>query len=113
MSPIAVDVRAIRKWDLTGLSSRSVSSRNEGIKSRLSRSDVWMSLFSAITRSAALSNFVVVSWPAANRNVASRTTSMTSGVDPSGWGHGVHVCLGMHLARLEMRVALNLRNYCC
>lgn len=24
------------------------------------------------------------------------------------WGHGVHVCLGMHLARLEMRVALNL-----
>jgi cytochrome P450 len=25
-----------------------------------------------------------------------------------GWGHGVHVCLGMHLARLEMRVALNL-----
>ncbi len=26
-----------------------------------------------------------------------------------GWGgHGVHVCLGMHLARLEMRVAVNL-----
>jgi len=25
-----------------------------------------------------------------------------------GWGHGVHVCLGMHLARLEMRTALNL-----
>lgn len=24
-----------------------------------------------------------------------------------GWGHGVHVCLGMHLARMEMRVALN------
>jgi len=22
------------------------------------------------------------------------------------WGHGVHMCLGMHLARLEMRVAL-------
>ena len=24
------------------------------------------------------------------------------------FGHGVHVCLGMHLARLEMSVALNL-----
>lgn len=26
----------------------------------------------------------------------------------AAWGHGVHVCLGMHLARLEMRTALNL-----
>ncbi len=24
------------------------------------------------------------------------------------WGHGVHLCMGMHLARLEMRVALEL-----
>ena len=27
---------------------------------------------------------------------------------PISWGHGVHVCLGMHLARLEMRTAINL-----
>jgi cytochrome P450 len=27
---------------------------------------------------------------------------------PVSWGHGAHVCLGMHLARLEMRTALNL-----
>jgi cytochrome P450 len=26
----------------------------------------------------------------------------------TSWGNGVHVCLGMHLARLEMRVALNV-----
>jgi cytochrome P450 len=26
----------------------------------------------------------------------------------ASWGHGVHLCLGMHLARLEMSVALNL-----
>ena len=25
-----------------------------------------------------------------------------------GWGQGPHICLGMHLARVEMRVALNL-----
>jgi cytochrome P450 len=27
---------------------------------------------------------------------------------PISWGHGVHVCLGMHLARLEMRTAVSL-----
>jgi cytochrome P450 len=27
---------------------------------------------------------------------------------PISWGYGAHVCLGMHLARLEMRVAVNL-----
>ncbi len=26
--------------------------------------------------------------------------------DPLGWGHGVHLCSGMHLARLEMEVVL-------
>jgi len=34
---------------------------------------------------AALTSLVVVSRPAENRNVASRTTSITSGVDPSGY----------------------------
>ena len=27
---------------------------------------------------------------------------------PIAWGHGPHVCLGMHLARMEMRVAVNV-----
>ena len=27
---------------------------------------------------------------------------------PISWGYGAHVCLGMHLARMEMRVAVNL-----
>jgi cytochrome P450 len=27
---------------------------------------------------------------------------------PISWGHGAHVCMGMHLARMEMRVAVNL-----
>src|SRR4029078_247847 len=27
---------------------------------------------------------------------------------PISWGHGVHVCLGMHLARLEMRTPITL-----
>ena len=44
-----------------------------------------MSGRSPSTRSAAPSNFAVVSCPAANRNVAVRTTSTTSGVEPSGY----------------------------
>src|SRR5271157_3379289 len=84
-SPIEVDVRAMRKWDFTGLSIRSASSMKAGMRSRSPRSNVWMSGRSAITRIAKLSNLVVVSCPAANRNVASRTTSMISGVDPSGY----------------------------
>ena len=37
-----------------------------------------------MTRIPVLSSLVVVSMPAANRNVASFTTSSTSGTDPSG-----------------------------
>jgi len=27
-------------------------------------------------------------------------------VDHVGWGHGIHFCLGVHLARLEARIAV-------
>ncbi len=43
-----------------------------------------MSGFSAISWSAAERRRAVVSWPAAKRKVAIRTTSRTSGIDPSG-----------------------------
>ena len=58
---------------------------NTGMRLRSSRSCCWMSGRSPSTRSAALSSLAVVSWPAPNRNVAVRTTSTTSGVEPSGY----------------------------
>lgn len=42
-------------------------------------------------------------WDNADRFDLSRTAKGNL-----GWGYGVHVCLGMHLARLEMRTAINL-----
>src|ERR687884_95929 len=44
-----------------------------------------MSGRSPSTRIPALSSLAVVSCPAPNKNVAGRTTSVTSGVDPSGY----------------------------
>ena len=69
----------------TGLSIRRHSSMNTGIRLRSSRSCCWMSGRSPSTRIAALRSFAVVSWPAPNRKVAVRTTSTTSGVEPSGY----------------------------
>ena len=83
--PMLVALRANRKSLLTGLSIRSDSSMKPGIRLRSSRSCCCMSGRSPITCSAALSSLAVVSCPAAKRNVAERTTSMTSGVDPSGY----------------------------
>lgn len=73
-----------RKSVFTGLSIRRVSSMNAGMRSRSSRSCFWMSGRSARTWMDELSSRAVVSWPAANRKVANRTTSMTSGRVPSG-----------------------------
>ena len=44
----------------------------------------WMSLRSPMVWSAVPSSRTVVSWPAENRLAATRTTSITSGIDPSG-----------------------------
>ena len=55
-----------------------------GMRSRSVRSSCWSSGRSPISWSAAASKRTVVSWPAANRFAATRTTSMTSGSEPSG-----------------------------
>ena len=80
-----VVVPAIRKWDLTGLSIRSVSSRKAGILLRSSRSSCLESGFSPMIRIAELTSFVVVSVPAANRKVDRFITSSISGVEPSSY----------------------------
>ncbi len=85
MSPTLVFFFASRNWLFTGASIRSASSTNTGMRLRSRRSRSWISGWSPSTRSDADSSLVVVSWPAANRNVADRTTSMTGGVDPSGY----------------------------
>ena len=73
-----------RKSPLIGLSKRSVSSMKLGIRSRVGAQLRCRSGSSAISIAAALSRRTVVSWPAANRLAATRTTSMTSGAVPSG-----------------------------
>jgi hypothetical protein len=55
-----------------------------GMRSGSRRSSCWMSGRSARIFRAELSKRTVVSWPAEKTLVATRTTSMTSGVDPSG-----------------------------
>ncbi len=83
--PSVVFLRARRESLLTGLSNRNDSSMKFGIRLRSARNACWMSGRSPNTRIDAASNFAVVSWPAANRKVADRTTSITSGVEPSAY----------------------------
>ena len=54
------------------------------MRSGFARSSSWVSGCSASCFSAPASRRALVSWPAANRNVAVRTTEVTSGVLPSG-----------------------------
>lgn len=68
--PSVVATRVNRKSLLIGLSSLSISSTKFGMRSRL-------------PRNALDNNRAVVSCPAINRNVAIRTTSTTSGSEPS------------------------------
>lgn len=82
--PSVVATRVNRKSLLIGLSSRSISSTKFGMRSRLPRNVSCSSGSSANTRSALDNNRAVVSCPAMNRNVAIRTTSTTSGSEPSG-----------------------------
>ena len=72
--PIVVARRASRKSAFTGLSIRSASSMKSGMRSRCARSSSCSSGYSARYFSAVASRRAVVSWPAANRNVALRTT---------------------------------------
>ena len=60
------------------------SSTKPGMRSRSSRSSSWSSGRSPISWNAAARRRTVVSWPAENTLAATRTTSITSGVDPSG-----------------------------
>ena len=83
-SPILVVRRARRKFDLIGLSKRSISSIKAGIFELSSRSCSCKSGRSASISIARLSRSIVVPWPAANMNVATRATSIGSGVEPSG-----------------------------
>ena len=57
-------------------------------------------------------SFVAVSLGAANRDPGRYADPDVFDVAREGghaisFGHGIHKCLGMHLARLEMRVLLN------
>ncbi len=82
--PTEVGTRDRRKSPFTGLSMRSASSTKLGMRSGWSRSCCWSSGRSARYWNAVPNSRTVVSCPAANRLAATRTTSMTSGVDPSG-----------------------------
>ena len=82
---IDVETRVRRDTVFTGPSSRSTSSRKLGMRLGSARSCAWRSGRSAMMCNAAVMSRAVVSCPAANKNVAVRTTTATSGVEPSGY----------------------------
>ena len=81
-----VERRASRKSDFTGLSMRSDSSMKSGIRSGCARSSSCSSGYSQRYFRPTASRRAVVSWPAANRNVAVRTTEVDVGRGPVGVG---------------------------
>ena len=82
--PTVVARRASRKSPLTGLSYRRHSSTKSAIRSGSLRSRSCSAGSSPSTRNAVASSRTVVSWPAEKRFAATRTTSITSGSEPSG-----------------------------
>ena len=83
--PTVVGTRDSRKSPLIGLSNRNVSSTKFGMRSRLGVQQRLRDRGrSPSSWSADASRRTVVSCPAANRFAATRTTSMTSGSEPSG-----------------------------
>ena len=78
--------RASRKSAFTGLSIRSASSMKSGMRSRWTRSSSCSSGYSERYLSPVARRRAVVSWPAAKRNEAVRTTDATSGSNrPDTW----------------------------
>ena len=83
--PTVVGTRESRKSPLTGLSIRSVSSMKLGMRLALVAQQLLeLGVLGDQLAAPSSSSRTVVSCPAAKRLAATRTTSMTSGVEPSG-----------------------------
>ena len=84
---------------------------NFGMRSGSARSALLQIRVLASNWNTEPSSRTVVSWPAAKRLAATRTMSMTSGVEPSGkvaWGHaGEDVVAGLAPTVLDVRRELS------